>query len=79
MGRAACRAEVLGGEGKEKKKVSFEETRNQPPISGKMSAMNISMKDICLRGATLLTEKSKAGFLMLYLLSRGTDFVHDLS
>lgn len=41
--------------------------------------MNISMKGICLGGATLLTEKSKAGLLTLYLLSRGSDFFHDLS
>lgn len=62
--------------GKREEKVSLVETGNQPPISGKM---NISMKGICLGGATLLTEKSKAGLLTLYLLSRGSDFVHDLS
>lgn len=70
MGRTACRAEVLGGEGVKEGKVSPIGTGNQLLILGKVGAMNISIKGICLGGIALLTERSKAGPLVLSLWSR---------
>lgn len=66
-------------EGVREGKLSPLGTRNQLPISGKVGTMNISVKGICLGGTALLTERSKAGLLMLSLLSRGSDHIHDLS
>lgn len=71
---------MLGSEEEDKGRKSISHRNQKPTARLRESGHNEHQREGHLLGGTaLLTERSKAGLLMLSFLSRGSDHIHDLS